>query len=134
MNDVVDDDLVRRTAALLQPGEIDLVGAIVRTGLGGDAEIAMHRATVEIGEIVADHAGAGDDWYVYSGNDDPEFASNQHQGRSLSSDDFVWECQQLLREGTFDLVFYYEAGVEQDAVLAAIRAAGYDVTGVELDT
>ncbi|HKJ57699.1 MAG TPA: DUF5778 family protein, partial [Halobacteriales archaeon] len=46
---------------------------------------------------------------------------------------FVWECQQLLREGRFDLVFYYEAHVDQTALLEAIRDAGYDVTGVEVE-
>jgi len=133
MRDAVDDDLYRRTVALLEPGDVDLAGAIVRTALGGDEEIGMHRATVEVGGIVAEHAGVGDDWYVYSGNDDPEFTSNQHQGRTLDDEAFVWECQQLLREGRFDLVFYYEADVDQAALVSAIRDAGYDVTGVEVD-
>ena len=133
MSDVTDRDLVRRTRALLEPGEIDLAGAIVHTDVPGEEDIAMHRATVEIGGLIAEYAGYGDDWYVYSGNDDPDFASNQHQGLTLPDEDFVWECQQLLREGTFDLVFYYEADVEQAALLAAIEAAGYDVIGVEVD-
>ena len=133
MTDAVDGDLYRRTQALLEPGEIELLGAIVRTDLGGDEDIAMHHATVEIGGLVAQHAGAGDDWYVHAGNDDPEFASNQFQGRRLDDDGFVWECQQLLREGTFDLVFYYEAGVDQAALLDDVRAAGYAVTGVTTD-
>lgn len=129
----VDDELYRRTRALLEPGEIDLAGAIVHTGMGGDDEVAMQRATVEVGGLIAEHAGVGDDWYVYSGNDDPEFASNQHQGLTLSEEAFVWECQVLLREGTFDLVFYYEANLDQASLLDAIRAAGYDVTGVEAE-
>ena len=133
MSDAVDDDLYRRTVALLEPGEIDLAGAIVHTTFGGEEEIAMHRATVEVGGLVAEHAGAGDDWFVYSGNDDPAFASNQHQGRTLPDEAFVWECQQLLRDGSFDLVFYYEADVDQAGLLEAIRGAGYDVTGVEVD-
>ena len=131
MSDVIDDDLRRRTAAFLEPGEIDLVGAIVHTDFRGDDEIAMHRATVEIGGLIAGAAGVGEDWYVYSGNDDPEFASNQHQGLTLGDDGFVWECQQLLRDGTFDVVFYYEATVDQETLLDSIRAAGYAVTGVE---
>ena len=133
MTDVTDEDLLRRTRALLEPGEIDLAGAIVHTDFPGEDDIAMHRATVEIGGLIAEHAGVGDDWYVHSGNDDPDFASNQHQGLSLPDDGFVWECQQLLREGSFDLVFYYEADVEQAALLESIRAAGYDVTGVEVE-
>ena len=133
MDDAVDDDLYRRTQALLEPGELDLVGAIVHTGLSGEEDIAMHHATVEVGEIIAEHAGAGEDWYVYAGNDDPEFASNQFQGLTLPDEAFVWECQQLLRAGTFELVFYYEADVDQDALLAGIREAGYEVTGVEVE-
>ena len=75
----------------------------------------------------------GDDWYVYSGNDDPEFASNQHQGLTLPEESFVWECQQILKDGTFDLVVYYEADVDQSALLRAIREAGYAVTGVDAE-
>lgn len=127
------DDLYRQTEALLEPGEIDLAGAIVHTDLTGEEDVEMQRATVEIGGIVAQHAGVGDDWYVYSGNDDPEFAASQHQGLTLPDEEFVWECQQLFRDGTFVLVFYYEADLDQAALLDAIRATGYEVTGVELD-
>lgn len=133
MTEPVDRDLYHRTQALLEPGDVDLAGAIVHTDLGGDEDIAMQHATVEVGEVVAQRAGAGDDWYVYAGNDDPEFASNQFQGRRLADDGFVWECQQLLREGTFDLVFYYEAEVDQEALLSDLRTAGYEVTGVTVD-
>ena len=131
MDDPVDRDLYRRTQALLEPGDIELLGAIVHTDLAGDEDIEMHHATVEVGGIVAGHAGAADDWYVHAGNDDPEFASNQFQGRRLSDEGFLWECQQLLREGSFDLVFYYEADLDQAALLADLRDAGYAVTGVE---
>ena len=127
------DDLYRQTEALLEPGEIDLAGAIVHTDLTGEEDVAMQRATVDVGGIVAEHAGVGDEWYVYSGNDDPEFAASQHQGLTLPDEEFVWECQQLLREGTFVLVFYYEADLDQAALLDDIRAAGYEVTGVEVD-
>ena len=131
MSDVVREDLRRRTWRLLQPGAIDLNGAIVHTDRSGREDVEMHQATLEVGELIADHTGATDH-YVYSGVDDPEFASNQHQGRTLD-DEFVWECQQLLRNGTFDLVFYYEADVDQSALLSAIREAGYEVTGVRGD-
>jgi len=128
MADAVDEDLRRRTEALLEPGEIDLNGAIVHTDIPGEDDLAMTDATLEVGELIAEHAGV-EEWYVHSGNDDPEFSSNQHQGRAMD-DSFVWECQQLLRGGTFDIVFYYEATVGQNALLYAIREAGYRVTGV----
>jgi len=51
-----------------------------------------------------------------AGNDDTNFSSNQFQGLTLDDEAFVWECQQLLRDGTFDLVFYYEANVDQEAL------------------
>jgi hypothetical protein len=129
MADAVDEDLRGRTEALLEPGDIELDGVIVHTDIAGEDDLAMTDATLEVGELIAEHAGV-EEWYVYSGNDDPEFASNQHQGRT-TDEEFVWECQQLLRGGTFDIVFYYEATDEQEALLEAIRDAGYRVTGVE---
>jgi len=129
MADTVDDDLRRRTEALLEPGDIELNGAIVHTDLGGEEDLAMTDVTLAVGELIAEHAGV-EEWYVHSGNDDPDFASNQHQGRTTDGE-FVWECQQLLREGTFDLVFYYQASIDQAALLDAVREAGYRVTGVE---
>jgi len=128
MADALDEDLRRRTEALLDPGEIELNGAIVHTDLGGGEDIEMTEATLEVGGLIADAAGVAE-WYVYSGTDDPEFASNQHQGRRMD-EEFVWECQQLLREGTFDLVFYYEASIDQEALLSSIRDAGFRATGV----
>ena len=134
MTEAVDESLRRRTWRLLQPGEVSLHGAIVHTDLGGDEDIAMHDATVAVGELIADCAGVDStDHYVYSGVEDPEFASNQHQGRRVEDDEFVWECQQLLRAGTFDLVFYYRADTGHETVLEAVRGAGYDVTGVRGD-
>jgi hypothetical protein len=134
MTDVYDEDLYRRTQALLEPGEIDLVGLIVHTDLAGDEDLEMHELTVDLNEIVADHAGKGEA-YIYAGNDDTAFASNQFQGLTLEDDAFVWECQQLLRNGSFDLVFYYEAGVDQSAVAAAVEALDHvdRVTTVEDD-
>jgi hypothetical protein len=130
--DAIDEDLYRRTKQLLEPGEIRLNGAIVHTEYDGSDEIEMMEATIEVGELIA--AGAGHDprdTFVYSGSDDPEFASNQHQGLTLEGEEFVWECQQLLREGSFDLVFYYEASADHEGILADVEAAGYAVTGVE---
>ncbi|EFW94018.1 hypothetical protein ZOD2009_02705 [Haladaptatus paucihalophilus DX253] len=132
MDSVIDDDLYERTKRLLEPGEIELNGAIVHTDLGSDEDIEMHQASVDVGDIIAEHAGHDPrDTYVYSGSDDTNFASNQHQGLTLDDEEFVWECQQLLRDGTFDIVFYYEASADQDAILEDIRDLGFEVTGVE---
>jgi hypothetical protein len=131
-SDVLDADLYRRTKALLEPGDIDLAGAIVHTDLSGQEDLEMHELTVELNEIIAAHAGKGEA-YIYAGNDDTDFSSNQFQGLTVEDDAFVWECQQLLREGTFDIVFYYEADLDQDALVAAIRDRGYEVTSVVLD-
>ncbi len=132
MDSVIDDDLYERTKRLLEPGDIELNGAIVHTDLGSDEDIEMHQASVDIGDVIAEHAGHDPrDTYVYSGSDDTNFASNQHQGLTLADEEFVWECQQLLRDGTFDIVFYYEASADQDAILDDIRDLGFDVTGVE---
>lgn len=131
--DAVDESLVRRTRGLLEPGEIDLSGIIVHTEVGPDNEAELHAATLEVGEIIAEHAGEADDTYVYSGNDDGRFGLNQHQGLTVDGDEFVWECQQLLREGTFDIVIYYAANHDHGAILDAIRAAGYRATGVTTD-
>jgi hypothetical protein len=127
----LDPDLYQRTRALLEPGDIELAGMIVHTDLDGDNEPELHETTLEIGNYIAEHAGIDPgDTYVYSGNDDPEFGLNQHQGLTLEGDEFVWECQQLIREGRFRIVFYYEADVEQATLLGAVREAGYTVEGV----
>ncbi len=129
MSDVLENDLYTRTKALLEPGDIDLVGVIVHTDLASDEDLEMHELTVDINEIIAAHAGKGES-YIYAGNDDPEFASNQFHGRTLDDDAFVWECQQLLRGGTFHLVFYYEATADHDAIVAELEADGLSVTSV----
>ncbi|WP_435124409.1 DUF5778 family protein [Halobaculum sp. D14] len=121
MSDTVDRDLYERTKALLEPGDIELVGAVVHTDLASDQDLEMHELTVDLNEVVAERADRGET-YIYAGNDDPEFASNQFQGLTLEGEEFVWECQQLLRNGTFDIVFYYEADVDQAAVVDAIAA------------
>ncbi|WP_435333800.1 DUF5778 family protein [Haloarchaeobius sp. TZWWS8] len=132
MADAIDDDLRRRTEALLEPGEVQLNGAIVHTEYSGQEDVQMMQATLDVGDVIAEQAGhEPTDVYVYSGNDDPNFSSNQHQGLTLDGEEFVWECQQLLRNGSFDIVIYYEASADHEAILAGIEDLGYDVTGVE---
>ena len=134
MSEALDMDLLRRTWELLQPGEIQLDGLVVHTEYNGSEEPEMHQATIEAGDIIADHAGYDPrETFVYSGTDDPEFASNQHQGRTLADEAFVWECQQLLRNGSFDIVFYFESSVDTASVVADVRDAGYEATGVRGD-
>lgn len=130
MADVIDEDLYQRTKALLEPGDIELNGLILHTDLDSSEESRVHQLTIEVGETIADHAGEADT-YVYSGTDDPDFGLNQHQGLTIEGDAFVWECQQLLREGTYDVVFYYEASADHEAILADLQGADYRVTGVE---
>ncbi|MBZ6494264.1 DUF5778 family protein [Natrinema longum] len=134
MPDTIDDDLYQRTKALLEPGDIALNGAVVHTDYDGQEDVKMMQATIDVGDIIAVHSGYDPgDCYVYSGNDDPDFSSNQHQGLTLEDEDFVWECQQLLREGSFDIVIYYEASADHEGILEGIRELGFDVTGVEGD-
>jgi len=121
MTDAIDQDLYERTKALLEPGDIELLGMVVHTSLGGQEDLEMQELTVDLNELIAEHAGKGES-YIYAGNDDTDFSSNQFQGLTLEDEEFVWECQQLLREGTFDLVFYYEAGVDQQALGEGVRA------------
>ena len=121
MSETVDSDLYARTKALLEPGDIELVGCIVHTTLGGQEDLEMHELTVAINDVIADRADKGEA-YIEAGNDDTNFSSNQFQGLTLDGEEFVWECQQLLRDGTFDLVFYYEAGVDQDALTEDLAA------------
>jgi len=129
MSDVLDTDLYQRTKALLEPGEIELRGLIVHTDLSGQEDLEMHELTVDLNEIIADHAGKGET-YIYAGNDNTDFSSNQFQGLTVDDEQFVWECQQLLREGTFDLVFYYEATADHEAIAAAVEELGHSVTMV----
>ncbi|ELZ96888.1 hypothetical protein C440_03903 [Haloferax mucosum ATCC BAA-1512] len=121
MSDTIDEDLYQRTLALLEPGEIELVGAVVHTDLESQEDLEMQELTVGINEVIAEHAGKGDSW-IYAGNDDTAFSSNQFQGLSVEGDEFVWECQQLLRQGTFDLVFYYEATADHDAIIDGLES------------
>ncbi len=134
MSDPIDEDLYKRTKALLEPGEIELNGVIVRTELTSAEEPTLHQATLDIGDVIGEAAGFDPaETYVYSGNDDPDFGVNQHQGLTLDGDEFVWECQQLMRDGTYDVVFYYEAGADQAAIVEGVEELGFDATGVEGD-
>ncbi|NUB89552.1 hypothetical protein HTZ84_20345 [Haloterrigena sp. SYSU A558-1] len=134
MADAIDDDLYQRTKALLEPGEIDLNGAIVHTDYDGQEDVQMMQATLDVGDVIAERSGYDpEDCYVYSGNDDPDFSSNQHQGLTLDDEEFVWECQQLLREGSFDIVVYYRATADHEGILEDIRELGHEVTGVRGD-
>jgi Zn/Cd-binding protein ZinT len=126
MSETVDSDLYTRTKALLEPGDIELLGCIVHTNLAGEEDLEMHELTVAANEVIADHAGKGET-YIEAGNDDTAFSSNQFQGRTLDDEAFVWECQQLLRDGTFDIVFYYEANVDQESLAADLA----DLDGVD---
>lgn len=131
MSETIDDDLYKRTKALLEPGEIQLNGVIVDTDLTSDKEPTLHQATIDIGDLIAEAAGfEPTETYVYSGTDDEQFGVNQHQGLTLDGDEFVWECQQLMRENTYDVVFYYEASADQDAIVDGVEALGFDATGV----
>lgn len=134
MSEAAEESLRQRTWRLLQPGEESLNGLIVHTDLPGPKDLEMHDVTVEVGELIAEGAGLDpDETYVYSGVDDREFASNQHQGRRTEDDEFVWECQQLLRQGSYDLVFYYRAAADHEGILERVREAGYEATGVRGD-
>ncbi|WP_248516709.1 DUF5778 family protein [Salinarchaeum laminariae] len=132
MDDVTDPDLYQRTQRLLEPGEIELDGLIVHTDLPSEDDIEMLDETLAVGDVIAEHAGHDpSETYVYSGNDDPDFSSNQHQGLTLDGDEFVWECQQLLRSGSYDLVFYFEASADREAIAeAAAEQTGFATTAV----
>jgi hypothetical protein len=132
MSEAIDDDLYQRTKALLEPGEIRLNGVIVDTELTNEEEPTLHQATLDIGDVIAEAAGLEPtDTYVYSGNDDDRFGVNQHQGLTLDGEEFVWECQQLIRDSTYDIVFYYEADADQAAIVRGVEELGFGATGVE---
>jgi phosphoglycolate phosphatase-like HAD superfamily hydrolase len=134
MAEILDADLRRRTWELLQPGEIELNGLVVTSDFDSSEETAMHQATVEIGDCIAEHAGLDPtETFVYSGTDNSEFASNQHQGLTLDDESFVWECQQLFRDGSFDIVFYFEATENTAELVEEVRAQGYESFGVSGD-
>jgi hypothetical protein len=132
-SDMVDADLLQRAWKLLQPGDIELDGLVVATDIDSDNEPEMHQHTVDIGDTIAEYAGfEPTETFVYSGTDDSEFASNQHQGLTLDDEEFVWECQQLYRDGSFDVVFYFQADIDTEGLLSALDDR--DVTYVRGDT
>ncbi|WP_267163444.1 DUF5778 family protein [Halovenus salina] len=134
MDETLESNLARRAWELLQPGDIELDGLVVSTDLANEEEPEMHQQTVKIGEVIADHAGYDPtETFVYSGTDDSEFASNQHQGLTLDDESFVWECQQLYRDGSFDIVFYFEASIDAEGLLATLRDRGFEAAYVRGD-
>ena len=116
-----DDPLYDELVTFLEPGEIDLIGMIIDTQFDRSEDLEAHELTVELNDIIAHHSGKGEA-YIYAGNDSSRFASNQYQGRGLRDDAFVWECQHLVRDGRFTLVFYYEADAAQAAIVDAVSA------------
>jgi len=134
MTDTVNADLYRRAVELLQPGDVELHGAVIHTSLDGEEESVMHQLTLDAGDVIADHV-TGKDTYVYSGNDDDRFGVNQHHGLTIDDDEFVWECQQLMRDGTYDVVIYWEATDDHEDILADLRdvANADEVVGVTED-
>jgi len=129
MTQTADSELYRRASSLLEPGEIELHGAVIHTGYSNDEESLLHQATLDIGQLVSEQTEAGET-YVYSGNDDPEFGVNQHQGLTIQGDEFVWECQQLFRGQQYDVVIYWEAADAHREILSGIEELGFDATGI----
>lgn len=115
-----DDTLYAELLAFLEPGAIELIGIIIETTLERSEDLEVHELTVQLNDLIAAHSGKGES-YIYAGNDSTAFASNQFQGRRLEDDAFVWECQHLVRQGRFTLVFYYEAEAAQAAIVDAVR-------------
>ncbi len=126
-----DSDLYERTKRLIEPGETALDGLIVHTEIPGQQDMAMTELTITVGELIAEQVTDAET-FVYSGTDDPKFASNQHQGRTIDEEDFVWECQQLLRNGSYDLIFYFKATPNLEAIVTAVEAE-LDVTAVPVE-
>jgi hypothetical protein len=119
MSEPGDVELYEQAVSLLTPGESELVGAVVHTEYERDQEPAMNRLMLSVGEAIAEEL-LGEEMYVYAGEDDDRFGAGQFQGRRLDDDAVIWECQQLLRNGSFDLVFYWEAADRQDAIVGAL--------------
>lgn len=120
MAEAADTELYREAVSLLGPGEAELAGIVVHTDFDGTEEPAMNELMLSIGERIADHLQNGE-MYVYAGEDDQRFGAGQFHGRRLDDDSVIWECQQLLREHTFDLVFYWERTGKQGAIVSAVN-------------
>jgi hypothetical protein len=125
-------DLYEEAVALLEPGDISLEGVVVHTDIPQSDEPTLNETTRQIGTVIADAVSTAET-YVYAGEDDPRFAAAQFQGRRLEDDEFVWECQQLLRDGHFDLVFYWKATDDHEAVVGDVADLGYEVVAVTED-
>ncbi len=115
-----DPELYQQAVSLLGPGESELVGIVVHTDYPRSEEPAMNGLMLEIGERIAETLETGE-MYVYAGEDDERFGAGQFHGRRLEDDAVIWECQQLLRDDTFDLVFYWERAGEQGSIVTAVE-------------
>lgn len=121
MTESGDHELYQQAVSLLGPGESELVGVVVHTDYKRTEEPAMNELMLELGERIADLLQDGE-MYVYAGEDDDRFGAGQFHGRRLADDSIIWECQQLLRSGTFDLVFYWEAAGNLGNIVTALKA------------
>jgi hypothetical protein len=130
--EAADVELYEQAVSLLRPGDRDLVGVVVHTDLPQTEEQAMNKLMKQVGEEISAHLVDGET-YIYAGEDDDRFGAGQFHGRRLTDDEFVWECQQLLREGTFDLVFYWEAGDNHDAIVSDLQDLEQTVVPVTQD-
>ena len=92
----------------------------------------MNELMLELGERIAAVLQDGE-MYVYAGEDDDRFGAGQFHGRRLSDDAVIWECQQLVRDDTFDLVFYWEAAGRQDAVLDSLSTVSTPIVPITED-
>jgi hypothetical protein len=120
MTEAGDHELYQEAVSLLGPGEAELVGIVVHTDYERRDEPAMNELMLSIGERIAEHRADGET-YVYAGEDDHRFGAGQFHGRRLDDDAVSWECQQLLREGTFDLVFYWERTGAHGTIVSAVE-------------
>jgi hypothetical protein len=127
-----DTELYEQAMALLGPGEDTLVGVVIHTDFPKQLEQPMNKLMRDAGDRIAGHL-TDEEVYVYAGEDDERFGTGQFHGRRLSDDEVVWECQQLLRDGSFDVVFYWEAQGVHDAILADLEGMGTGVVPVTED-
>ncbi len=132
MSEAGDHELYHQAVSLLGPGEAELVGIVVHTDYDRTEEPAMNELMLSIGERIADYLQDGE-MYVYAGEDDGRFGAGQFHGRRLGDDAVIWECQQLIRSDTFDLVFYWEAAGEQDAIVSAVNEIAETVVPITED-
>ena len=127
-----DADLYEQAVSLLRPGDEALEGIVVHTDLAQPQEQAMNKLMRRVGDELAAHLIDGET-YIYAGEDDDRFGAGQFHGRRLEDDSFVWECQQLLRDGTFDLVFYWEESGEHGTIVEALGDLDHQVVAVTED-